>query len=144
MEIAYNRLTDALWNYWNALCLKSGKEMPLESQIDPDQLEGFWEDCFLIESTNHGYAFNYMGENLIEAYGKDLDNETMTKTMLPKNHPVARRYDIVTVQRKPMHDSSEFINSSGQKIYFRQLLLPFADSEGKIKYVLGGMRWKAS
>ena len=136
------RITEKLLRYW--LKLRSDKQFPNESELDIDHLSDIWDSCFLVEMRSPGvFRYNYLGRNLIEAYGGDVTNEEISKKLVsPYTERVAKKFAEVVAARKPIKDDAEFIDSKNLQIKYRQILLPLGDSTGELKYILGGMRWK--
>lgn len=138
----YTRLTDILMGYWEGL--KKNKGLPSENDINPDELSGVWDDCFLAQVMSNGrYRYSYLGKNLIEAYGDDLEKDEIDYLVSTSGHKTIEKFDEVVKNREPISDKGEFTNSKHLLIKYRQLLLPFLDTGGKVGFILGGMRWKA-
>lgn len=137
----YKRLEDRLVEYWNSLT--DGDTLPHESEIDNTKIADIWDNCFLALITeNRGYKYEYLGENLIEAYGEDAASgiEGLISTA---SHRTVEKFDEAMSRKEPVKDNGEFTNSNQMLIKYRQILLPFVNEEEKVTYILGGMKWKS-
>jgi len=142
MDQKYVRLTDLLMNCWNVW--SEDGAIPPEARIDPEMLLPVWDECFLVQVLESGrFRYDYLGKSLIEAYGEDYSQEEVDSLVSPHKQKVVKRFDEVVKRGIPLEDEGEFRNSLGLTIKYRQLLLPFSGSSGRVEYVLGGMRWKA-
>lgn len=140
----YIRLTDVLMNYWQGLGKTEG--LPLESEIKPENLVRVWEDCFLVQvKSDRHFKYDYMGKNLVDAFGDDLKKDDAEELVSADTHRVVEKFSEVVHKKRPFSDEGEFTDARGMLVKYRQLLLPFSDkkNEGKVSYILGGMRWKA-
>lgn len=137
----YKRLEDILLNYWNSL--NKDDSLPHENDIDPQKLEDIWDNCFLsLITKNRGYRYEYLGEHLIEAYGSDVESG-VEKLISTNSHRTVEKFDEAMSRKEPVQDNGEFTNSNQMLIKYRQILLPFVNEDGKVTYILGGMRWKS-
>lgn len=138
----YSRLNDVLMQQWQSL--QPGAGLPLEADIDPDSLYKVWSDCFLVHLKGDRFYYEYLGQNLIEAYGDKFMTEQADRLISIQNHQTTRKFEEVASTEKPVRDEGEFENSQNLLIKYRQLLLPFTNIEnGHVTHILGGMRWKA-
>lgn len=129
-------------SYWRKL---GGDEaIPQESMINPEALKTIWDDCFLASIDSSGrYKYDYLGKNLIEAYGENHKKDDAETLVSLNSHPLVKKFEEVIKTGKPLENEGEFCNASRMQIKYRQLLLPFADRKGVVKFILGGMRWRA-
>ena len=89
------------------------------------------------------FKYSYLGKDLIEAWGGDVTNEEVCKTMVsPYTERVNQKFEEILRKQAPVRDESEYIDSKKITIKYRQMLVPLANSKGEIAYILGGMRWK--
>jgi hypothetical protein len=138
----YVRLTDILRSYWDGLEKVNG--IPREADIDAAVLEQVWADCYLTQVLNGApYQYDYLGETLIKAYGDDTMQGEVRSLVYPSIGRVSEKFADAIKGGVPLVDGGEFINDHNMLIKFRQLILPFGDSTGKITHLLGGMRWRA-
>lgn len=138
-----HRINERLKDYWQSLL--KGRAMPLEGEIAMDALKDIWDYCFLVGIQGEKYAYSYMGESLIEAYGDDLTGHEITETLLyPHPDSLLKTFRQVSASAKPGEDDSEFTNSRGLVVKYRSCVLPLAGKDGgPVAYLLGGMKWKA-
>lgn len=142
MSKDYLRIEDILLSYWNELKEKEGG-VPHESNINYKLIADAWDDCFLALITNNrGYRYEYLGKNLIDAYGEDMAALGVEHIISPDSHETVRKFDDVMNHKNPVRDEGEFNNSNNFLIKYRQILLPFVNHDDEITYILGGMRWK--
>lgn len=136
------RLTDVLKNYWDEK--KGSNPYPAESDINSDDLKDIWENCFLAEvKGNNKFRYSYLGESIIEAYGDNLEGEEVVEDLLyPESPGVVAKFSEVLEAKEPLYFDGAFINKNNMDIKFRKILLPLG-KDGKITYIIGGMRWKA-
>ncbi len=137
----YVRITDLLNSYWDGLAKVDG--VPKEDDIDASQLNPIWDDCYLVNIRNgEPYKYEYLGKNLIEAYGDEVSHSEVEMLVYPSVKKVADNFNQVVDTRNVFEDLGEFINVNNMLIKYRQLLLPFGDQNGRITHILGGMRWR--
>ncbi len=137
------RLQDILKDYWHGL--KADRAgLPAEAEIDPEVLEKIWKNCFLVQiHSTHRYQYDYLGANLVDAYGEDYTTgDEADRLVSPYTNHAIQVFDEVVKNRQPMADAGEFVNSYHLLIKYRQYLLPFGKGD-KVTHILGGMRWKA-
>ena len=136
------RINEQLMQYWHELC--AGRPLPYESEINTEALKDIWPSCFLITVSDEGFAYDYLGRDLLEAYGDDLTGREITETLLYPHPPsLFNTFNLVCNMANPTTDDSEFINSRGLHVKYRSSVLPLAarGREG-VSFLLGGMRWK--
>lgn len=141
------RITRRLLSYWDAN--KSDAELPLASNINRDDLQDVWDDCFLVEvkgSEDKGFEFryNYIGSSIIAAYGDEVTGaDIQTSLLSPEGKHVMDIFEEVVEMKTPVIDEAEFTNLQHVVVRYRQCILPFSDKNGKVTHLLGGMRWGA-
>ena len=141
------RINERIHQYWEDK--KDGRAMPLEADIDPDEISDIWDSCFLVHvesgKDDQEFKYTYLGQSLIEAYGDDLNNkEVCEKLVYPSSMSLVHKFKEVITEQKPVIEDSEFTNTKGMLIKFRSCMLPLGkDSDSDVQYVIGGMKWKA-
>lgn len=137
------RINEQLMAYWQSM--RKGRLMPLESDINPSDLAAIWPDCFLVQSHEDSFRYDYLGASLIEAYGDDFTGHEICEALLyPHPESLFRTFHRVYATAAPVMDESEFKNSKGVVIKYRSSVLPLAHaSRSGVAFLLGGMRWKA-
>lgn len=134
------RLSDQLITYWESK--KEGSNIPLESNIDGDEISDIWDSCFLIEYEDNKFRYSYLGEDIVEAYGDDLQGlEIVEGLIYPENSNIIENFQNVVDSQEPKRFEGEFTNKNNMLIKYRKTLVPLGDGE-KVTYILGGMRWR--
>lgn len=139
----HRRINEQLMEYWKSL--KGSGRFPPESDFDNGQIEEVWDHCFLVEvkPENKSYKYTYLGPALIEAYGDNIEGrEVFSKVMSPETGNAATKFDEVVKRQEPVTYEGEFMNSNKMQIRFRKILLPLGE-DGKVTYIVGGMKWRA-
>lgn len=137
------RITQQLLSYWEEL--KGERSMPEEAEMDSDDIEDIWDECFLMKvrvvNGEINLSFEHVGELFVEAYGYDLTGKEVDESFVSAytEDLIARVHDVVE-NKEPIMDESEFVNNNDVSIKYRVCLLPFGDETG-VTHVLGGMRW---
>ena len=138
-----HRINERLKTYWEGLC--AGRAMPLESDVSMDDLKDIWPHCFLVSVRNDKFSYNYLGPELIHAFGDDLTGKEIAETLLfPHPSSLISAFKKVVLYKKPEIDDSEFTNSRGAAVKYRSCVLPLgAHGNSSVAFLLGGMKWKA-
>lgn len=137
------RISNRLISYWTQI--SEGNKFPKESQIDPSKLVDVWDNCFLIkiqlEKQNNNFVFEYLGKNLVDAYGQDLTGQQFSSSLTSGNRSVISAVMEVMRTQQPVVHEMEYEYNGGNTVKYRMCLVPLADETGFLKYILGGMRW---
>lgn len=142
----YTRISDFLKSYWDEL--RGDKPLPSEVDINPDAFGDIWHDCFMVQITPVGeFRYDYLGDNIIDAYGDDMSREHADLLLSPMALQVAEQLEVVRKTEEIVYNKGEFCNSTHMFIRYRQILLPFTsikvdERQGDVTHILGGMRWK--
>lgn len=139
-----HRIHEQLEQYWHTL--KGESAMPRESDIQPEKMQEIWNDCFLVSVRPNGtFAYNYLGDALIEAYGDSMVGREITEALVyPHPASLVETFRKVVAHQLPVTDESEFTNSRGALIKYRSCVVPLAGAQGDgVRFLLGGMKWKA-
>ena len=136
------RITEQLESYWQAL--RGDREFPFEEEINPEALKDIWSGCFLITARDGVFAYSYLGDALIEAYGDDITGHEIAETLAyPHPKSLMETFQFVAKNAVPCTDEDEFINSKGVLVKYRSCVLPLGSRNQRgITYLLGAMRWK--
>ena len=139
------RYHQRLQKYWEEL--KGDRPFPMESEINPDDLEDIWPSCFLISiddvTRRVGYRYSYLGEELVEAYGDDSNSpDVCMKLLSTASAPMVKKFDEVVNNQMPVIDESEFVNLKHLNIRYRTCMLPLRPRPGEVSHIIGCMRWK--
>ena len=131
--------------YWNQL--RNARPFPQESEIDPDALEDIWDSCFLLSiddvTRRMGYRYSYLGPQLIEACGDDINNPDVALRLISTaSMPLVKKFDAVLKTKEPVFDESDFVNLKGLHIKYRACMLPLGYENGDVSHILGCIRWR--
>lgn len=147
MNAATRRITERLTSYWEEV--RAGRPCPAEADIDPNELEDVWDACFLVQikekaNKKHTFFYNYLGSDLLEAYGDDLTGKEIYAELLDYGTDnIAQDFESVATSGQPLVKESEFRNRRGLLIRYRFCVLPLTNAADQIAYLFGGMKWKA-
>lgn len=143
MSTSNQRLNELLLEYWQSL--RKGRPMPLESDVSPADIAGLWPHCFLVHAEKDTFRYDYLGTALVEAYGDDLTGHEICETLLfPHPDSLFATFQNVKNSGEPALDEGEFTNHRGFVIKYRSVVLPLGHrSEAGVRFLFGGMRWKA-
>lgn len=142
VSAAERRLTLQLLSYWERI--RGNRAMPLESDINPDELSELWDDCFLIHESSmkqDDYNFVYLGNNIRMAISGGTDPlgvETSANLNIKRLLPGISR---VMNNMTPVIEEGELANDLNQLVKYRQCMLPLGENN-KVLAVFGGMRCK--
>ena len=136
------RLTLRLLAYWEKI--RAGRIMPLESDIDPEDLTELWPYCFLLHAkdlTQTDYNFTYLGDAVADAYKGSFGHAQTAADLGLNAASITQGAHKVVTTAKPFVEEGEFITLSGEVVKFRQCLLPLGEGQ-TVSGIFGGMRFK--
>lgn len=136
------RITLRLMAYWEKL--RKDRPMPVEDDINPDDLEGLWDYCFLIhvkDLEKQDYNYTYLGLALQEAYEGNVASDGGDSLASLNASKLAGSFGKVIELGLPVLDEGQFINLHNDKVLYRQCLLPLGEN-GQVDAIFGGMRFK--
>lgn len=140
------RITRVLLQYWETA--RGNRNCPSEQDIKVEELAAIWDSCFLVrrqESAERPFSYLYLGKQLIEAYGDDLqEREICERLVFPSSMSLVDKFEEVVGNGEPISEEASFVNLKGMTILYRSILLPLSGESGGIDFVIGGMRWKIS
>jgi hypothetical protein len=136
------RITERLERYWQEM--RGDRDMPFEEEINPEALGDSWNACFLITIRDGIFAYSYLGDALIDAYGDDITGHEIAETLAyPHPESLFRTFQAVATNGVPHTDANEFVNSRGALVKYRSCVVPLGSRNLRgITYLLGAMRWK--
>ncbi len=135
------RLVTRLQNYWELIC--RGKPMPEIGQLNPAGIDDMWQQCMKIGTfqTQGGFTYNYlfMGEKLVEMYGKDLTSQVVNPhaSEYPLNI-VVNKLDGIMTARAFLIDENQFVNERGKLVKYRACLMPFGNEAKGVTHIVVG------
>ena len=138
------RINERLQAYWDEV--RGESRMPDESDIAPEALEDIWPNCFLIDVKNSGFEYDYLGDNILDAYGDDIRGRAICESLVYPHPPkLLEAFQDVIRTLGPVQLEETFTNAQGVEIRFRSCVLPLTKKgDIGVQFILGGMKWKAS
>ncbi len=131
--------------YWERL--RGAQRLPTEAQVEPSAISDLWDSMFLLNTnkeTGDYFRYEYMGHEMIEAYGVDLTGKVHDEYTEPNVKSILRAATEVAKTGAAAIDESEFMNRRGEYVKYRCSLVPLADENDAehVHFILGLMRWK--
>lgn len=140
------RLSLRLLRYWQEK--KGLRTMPVENDIDPDEIGADWEYCFLLQSRDvaniQDYNFTYLGPKIMSAYFDKSIDEHNQFMVGPNAYRLSTHFAQVITSQAPVLDEGEFMTIHGRKVLFRQVLLPLGTPDNDVEAIFGGMNYKVT
>ena len=136
------RITLRLLSYWEKL--RKGRPMPTEQDINPEDIQDLWDNCFLIHVTDlskSDYNYTFLGEAIAEAYNHGIADEQSGGMISPNAGKLTTSFRQIMETAKPLTEEGEFRNIRQEMVKYRQCLLPLG-GDGKIEAMFGGMTFK--
>ncbi|MBX9727190.1 MAG: PAS domain-containing protein [Rickettsiales bacterium] len=138
------RLGLRLLRYWQE---KRGlRVLPIENDIDPEELGQDWDYCFLLQSRDvaniEDYNFTYLGNKIMKAYFDKRIDEHNQFMVGPNAFRLSKHFTQVLDTKQPVLDEGEFETLHGRRVLYRQVLLPLGDLDKGIEAIFGGMNYK--
>lgn len=138
------RLSLRLLRYWQE---KRGlRVLPIENDIDPEELGQDWDYCFLLQSRDvanvEDYNFTYLGTKIMKAYFDKSIDEHNQFMVGPNAFRLSKYFAQVLETKEPVLDEGEFETVHGRRVLYRQVLLPLGNLDKGIEAIFGGMNYK--
>jgi hypothetical protein len=140
------RLTDQLQDYWDEL--RGSRNFPEKSDVNIKNLDKtIQNDCFIADVTpsvsKHNIKLDYLGNNLNSKYEQDEHGIYIRNLVVTFLETPRETYEKVIASKQPLMQSDEIDLNNGQKLKYRQILLPLgSNKDGEVTAILGGMRYK--
>lgn len=141
----YTRLRDPDLVHLARYCetLRRGHDLPRWHDFRPGDVSYMLGRLFVVDVLDGGadYFFRLCGVYLSEIYGVDIAAHRVSE--LPPgafSDTVRRNYDQVVSSQRPLCERGEFRWSAEQRIGVERLLIPFADDQGRLHTILGGVQ----
>jgi hypothetical protein len=135
------RLTERLLRYWREQSI--GKPFPSEHDLEPDELARDWDNCFLVQRRDiehvEDYNYTYLGRNIVQAYLGRLHAEHNVFMIGPNARMIRASFKRVIITRAPVREEGELVTVSGQRVKYRQVMLPIGTPEGRLEAIFGGL-----
>lgn len=142
------RINEYLLAYWDVK--RQGRPFPSEKEIEPAELSEIWDSCFLVRynegvADENEFTYLYLGTALVEAYGGDdaSARDICSRLIFPSSMSLVHKFREIIMTQKPAEEINEFLNARKLLVKYRSTMLPLADERGVVRYIIGGMKWKA-
>lgn len=141
--VTERRISHQLVHYWQQI--KGDRVLPSEADIDPDELQDQWHDCFHIYLRDGGglggaeFGYSYIGDHLLPIFIEGGE-EAHLLPLPPEKLRAA--YGEMQMTKLPIVESVEEFRVEGRYVRYRLCLLPIGTAEGEIQSIFGGMRYK--
>jgi hypothetical protein len=140
------RLTVRLTRYWESV--RKNKPFPQFEHLNTEAIADLWKQCFVtsvvVRESGYQYKYEYMGETVIEAYGRNLAGTVVSHkagTQFP-GAMVAKKMNELIAERRPLEADGQFVNENGKLIKYRACFLPFGEEEKGITHILAGLSYR--
>jgi hypothetical protein len=138
------RLGLRLLRYWQE---KRGmRSMPIENDLDPEELGADWDFCFLLQARDvaniQDYNFTYLGSKIMKAYFDKAIDEHNQFMVGPNAFRLSKHFAQVLSSKAPVLDEGEFDTLHGRKVLYRQVLLPLGAKDNEVEAIFGAMNYK--
>ncbi|MFV9839039.1 MAG: PAS domain-containing protein [Aaplasma endosymbiont of Hyalomma asiaticum] len=128
--VTERRAVNILCSYWDQL--RNGRNFPTKEEIDPEELMGIWQWCFVLEvqyvDGDKKYECTYAGESAVKLYSSDLRCYSETENIVIFFPQVIEQLfddlESVVENQRPLIDEKEKTTTKGVDIKIRQCLLP--------------------
>lgn len=142
LQIREQRLVLRVLARWRSLC--RGGALPRRAQIDPQFFGQDWANCLLIDVDPklECSRFAAVGDALRDPSWPTLDRQSLSECQESTLLYVATSYAArVIAKGVPISTGGVGIHE-GQPIVYRSILLPLAESEGRIDGLLGAANFR--
>lgn len=142
MKDREQRLTMRILSTWRTLC--RGSHPPRRAQIDPMLFGSDWANCMLIDIDPEldRSRLAYVGSKLRDPSWPPLDRQTLAEceagTLL---HAMMSSAPRILAKGLPM-SSGGVVNYEGEPVVYRSILLPIAESSGRIDGLLAAASFR--
>lgn len=140
------RVSEILKEYWDSLC-KDGV-IPREGDVDFASLDAVIDHTFMIEvlakTEDERFKHCFLGPAITLAYGaNETAEEVYDQLVGTYREQLQMKLECVLESAKSLDEDSEFVNSSGLLIRYRQSLFPLrGNTTDAVEYVLGCLTWR--
>ena len=140
------RVSEILKEYWDRIC-ESG-QIPREGDVDLSCIDGVIDHIFMVEvldsPDNERFKHCFLGPAITLAYGVDETAEEVYDQLVGTyREQLQVKLERVIESAKALDEESEFVNSRGLLIRYRQCLLPLrGNTTNDVEYILGSLTWR--
>ncbi len=145
--ISEQRLTQRLTTYWERL--RKEAHLPEITKFNSNAVAEIWDFCFRVsvdihEKGKRSYVYEYMGREIVQAFGKDLTGQQVTG--ISQNVPgvsILGKIDMCVDQKQPIFEDGKFINEKNKVVKYRSCMIPFTTKKEEVSHVVVGLSWRA-
>lgn len=140
------RVSEILKEYWSSLC--EGKVIPREGDLDLGCIDEVIDHTFIIEvldaTIQERFKHCFLGPAITLAYGaNETAEEVYDQLVGTYREQLQMKLECVMESAAPLDEESEFVNSRGLLIRYRQCLLPLrGNTTDNVEYVVGSLTWR--
>jgi hypothetical protein len=138
------RLTVRLTQYWQRI--RKDAPMPDYKKHNSGAIEDLWPFCFVVSvvpAHKNVYKYDYVGEKIVEAYGKDPSGTTVDlRAERFPNSVISRNLPIVADLEAPKELDGNILTDAGKILKYRSVLLPFGSEKAGLTHVLVGLSYR--
>ncbi|MBT6178068.1 MAG: PAS domain-containing protein [Deltaproteobacteria bacterium] len=141
------RVSEILGEYWDGLC--QGGSIPREGDVDLGCIDEVIDHVFMVEvlenAGNERFKHCFLGPAITLAYGVDETAEEVYDQLVGTyREQLQMKLECVIESSKASDEESEFVNSRGLLIRYRQCLLPLrGNTTDDVEYILGSLTWRS-
>ena len=141
------RVSEILREYWDGLC--QGASIPREGDVDLGCIDEVIDHVFMVEvlenAGNERFKHCFLGPAITLAYGVDETAEEVYDQLVGTyREQLQMKLECVIESSKASDEESEFVNSRGLLIRYRQCLLPLrGNTTDDVEYILGSLTWRS-
>lgn len=145
-SISEQRMVKRMTEYWDRI--RGEEHYPQLEKFNTASIPDVWDFCFQVkvksEDDNLEYKYEYVGQQIIKAFGKDLTGQKVNAKihMVPGGN-VINKMDECVQRCEPVIEQGKFINEKDKIIKYRSCILPFGNHHDGITHLIVGMSWKA-
>lgn len=139
------RLTLRMLRYWNLI--RKDKKLPEMERLNTAPIIDLWPQCFVVSvDSRHrvNYKYEYIGEAITKAYGRDLTGKEVDATA--KQFPgvvMYKKLEEIVGDHQPREDEGYFVSDKGKMIKYRACYLPFGPENKEISHIVVGLSFRA-
>ena len=148
-QIPEKRMVKRLFDYMEKISEENG--VADYRKFSSEAIAEIWPQCFLLsvgnssmETKNFIYKFEYVGDIIKEAFGKNPTGELINLNI--KDTPgikIIENIDICTKELKQLHESGKFVNKKNKVIKYRSCMAPFGKSGSPATNIIVGLSWQS-
>lgn len=137
------RMQVRAYNHW--VSLLRGRPCPTLADLDPASIADFGPNSVLLDfgTGTADPAIRFLGAALAAECGVTASiaqvSDAPETSLLSR---LAEPYAQIIENRAPIGFETEFVGPRGNQLFYRGLLMPFADDQGAITCIYGVINWK--